>query len=283
MKKLYAVLIAAATLAAAWMTAACGRQTPVAEGRSSGTGVSVVSLAPALTELVFQLGCGDALAGRTDVCNKPSAALSVPVIGQFGLPVPETVLRLKPDLILANALVNPRLRSLFEQAGCRVILKPCDTLEDYQDWVRLLGEELKVPDAASAEINRIRDWLTRNGQRKASGKKVLFLLWDEPVMAAGAGTLPDTAIRLAGGVNILGDEKGYVKCSPEFLQRTKDQVDYIIWAAEKPFSKAAPQIRALSYPEPDSALDVDSFLRPGPRFTDGVDALRGSLEGKTQK
>ncbi len=240
------------------------------------SGIQAVSLSPALTELVFHLKKGDMLAGRSDACNYPEQAKTLPVAGSFGIPAVETVLRMKPDLILTNALVNPRQKKLFEQAGIKVILKPCDTLEDYREWVGILGKELHAEQEAAGELARLNRWMEKNQTRQNSGKRALLLLWDDPVMAAGAGTLPDSAMRLAGLKNILAEEKGYVKCSAEFLLRAKP--DLLIWAVEKPYRLAAETIRKMNVKTVlDESFDYDAILRPGPRFTDGVDALRRAV------
>lgn len=239
--------------------------------------IQAVSLSPALTELIFHLGKGNMLAGRSDACNYPEQVKILPVAGSFGIPAVETVLRLAPDLILTNALVNPRQKKLFEQAGIRVILKPCDTLEDYREWVGILGEQLCAEKEADGELARLNRWLEKNQTRKNSGKRALLLLWDDPVMAAGAGTLPDSAMRLAGLENVLAKEKGYVKCSAEFLLRAEP--DLLIWAVEKPYGLAAEIIRKMNVKTVvDESFDYDAILRPGPRFTDGVDALRRAVQ-----
>ena len=45
--------------------------------------IRVVSLAPSLTELVFHLGCGRMLVGRSTVCDYPAEAVKLPVAGGF--------------------------------------------------------------------------------------------------------------------------------------------------------------------------------------------------------
>ncbi|MBO5958929.1 MAG: cobalamin-binding protein, partial [Lentisphaeria bacterium] len=55
----------------------CGK----AENTQKNTEIRAVSLAPALTELVFHLGGGDLLCGRTDACTVPAQAAQLPVAG----------------------------------------------------------------------------------------------------------------------------------------------------------------------------------------------------------
>ncbi len=248
-----------------------------AEQEQSRTVKRVVSLSPALTELVCHLDRASLLAGRSDACNYPASVKSLPVAGNFANPAAETVLRLKPDLLLTNALINPKQKKLFEQSGIRVLLKKCDSLADYREWVALLGRELNAEQEAAQELARLDKWERENGKKKDSSLRALLLLWDDPVMAAGGGTLPDAAMQLAGLKNILASETGYVKCSPEFLLRAKP--DILIRAMEKTYSLSPSVIKDMNVPKiTGDSFDYDLILRPGPRFTDGVDALRGEAE-----
>lgn len=259
---------------------ACGRGKEAPPSPPPDRAPRVVSLAPALTELIFHLGKGNLLAGRTDVCTSPPDALIVPVAGRFGAPDTERILAIKPSLIVANALINPNLAETFRRAGIRTILKKCATLSDYLEWVDLLGRELSAEEAAKKERKRISDWLARNKTRKKSGKKVLFVLWDAPLTVAGAGTLPDTAIRLAGAGNAAAGVRGYFKCSPEFLLSGKP--DAIVWAVEKPLDRAAPfwcLTDCVKHGRVYTGFQPDALLRPGPDFPRGVDSFRAWLEG----
>ncbi|MBO5958968.1 MAG: ABC transporter substrate-binding protein, partial [Lentisphaeria bacterium] len=193
-------------------------------------------------------------------------------------PMLEAVLKLKPTHIFANALINPQLKKRFEDAGIQFFLHPCNTMADYLFWGDLAGRELNRPDAAAAERKRIENWIAENNTRSSNGKRIIFVLWDDPLMVAGGGTLPDTAITLAGGINTAAGEKGYLKCSREFLLKAKP--DVLVWATDRPFSRETPFLQSLNIPQVYEQFNLDPLLRPGPRFPDGVDALRAFLEGK---
>ncbi|MBR4884541.1 MAG: ABC transporter substrate-binding protein [Lentisphaeria bacterium] len=266
------VLHAIFLLFSAMLLTSCGKP----EDTQKNGEIRAVSLAPALTELVFYLGGGDSLCGRTDVCTYPPEAEKLTVTGHFADPAAETVLKLKPSHIFANALINPRQKVMFEKAGIKVFLHPCDTMDDYLFWVDLLGRELLKPEAAAQGNARINNWLAENRTRAQNGKRVVFVLWDDPLMVAGSSTLPDTAITLAGGINAAAGEKGYLKCSRECLLRSKP--DVLVWAVNRPFAQASEFLRDLNVPLIYEGFDLDVLLRPGPRFPSGVDAMRSFLE-----
>lgn len=268
------VLHAILLLLSALILTSCGEMEDMPQSRE----IRAISLAPALTELAFHLGGGDSFCGRTDVCTYPPEAEKLPVTGHFADPALETVLKLKPTHVFANALINPRQKTALEKAGIKFFLHSCDTMEDYLYWVDLMGKELQKPEAAAAETGRIQNWLAENKTRAQNGKRVVFVLWDDPLMVAGSGTLPDTAIALAGGINAAAGEKGYLKCSREFLLKSKP--DALVWAVNRPFAQASAFLRELNVPLVYEGFDLDALLRPGPRFPTGVDALRDFLEGR---
>src|SRR4029077_10476589 len=60
----------------------------------------VVSLSPSFTEILFALGAGDRVVGRTTWCDYPAAALSVPSVGDGLNPNVEAVAAQHPDLVV---------------------------------------------------------------------------------------------------------------------------------------------------------------------------------------
>ena len=265
-----AAFLSAALAAITLLTACPDRR------RTEETADRIVTLSPALTETAFKLGCGQRLVGRTDACDYPAEARSLPEAGRFGDPDAERTLKLKPDLILANTLVNPRLRNTFQNAGIRVIVRPCESVEDYLAWLDIFERELHAPGAKS-EREQTLGMLEDFRKAASSGRNVLFLLWDDPLLAAGSGTLPDTAIRLAGGKNAGAGDKGYYKCSREYL--LSGGIDVIVWAMVKPVPAFYTQ-RWSVY----AGFDLNALLRPGPRFLRiGVPGLRDFLlkQGRT--
>lgn len=243
----------------------------------------VVSLSPALTELVFQLGKGNALVGRSDACDYPAEVKKITVAGHFGDPELERTLHLKPTLIIANDLIRPALCKTFEKARIKVVLMQCRTPEDYYIWVQRLGELLDCPGKADAEIRRMRNSLSdfeRKAEASPTGRKVLWVIWDSPLMVAGKGSLPDTVIRLAGGKNIAaGVCPEYFNASFDWL--LQNPPDVIVWTATSKLDRNHSfwkQLSAVREGRIITDIDPDILQRPGPRLPEGIGALRKKLE-----
>ncbi|MBR4717976.1 MAG: ABC transporter substrate-binding protein [Lentisphaeria bacterium] len=272
MRRLFSLLLLACILC----LAACSDERKSAPG-------GVVSLSPALTELVCHLGQERKLVARSTACDWPESVKSLPTAGNFAEPELERILAMKPALVVSNEFVNPKDADALRQAGIAVELHPCDGFDDYRAWVALMGKLLDCPREAENELKRTNDRIAGfEAELEASEKKplrALYVIWDSPLLTAGADSLPDAVGRLAGLKNIVKSEKGYPSISLEFV--LKEDPDVIVWFAHGKDWKSNPSwsgIRAIRegrvlIPRDDSAL-----LRPGPRIFDGIADLKTDLE-----
>jgi len=272
MRRLFNLLLLFAVLC----LAACSDERKTAPG-------GVVSLSPALTELICHLGREDRLVARSTACDWPESVKSLPAAGDFAEPELERILAMKPALVVSNEFVNPKDADALRQAGIAVELHPCDNFADYREWVALMGKLLDCPSEAESELARSADRIAEfEAELKTSEKKplrALYVIWDSPLLTAGADSLPDAVGRLAGLENIVKTEKGYPSISLEFV--LKEDPDVIVWFAHGKDWKSNPSwsgIRAIHeghvlIPRDDSAL-----LRPGPRIFDGIADLKSDLE-----
>ena len=105
--------------AAVCLLAACSDSKEAAPG-------GVVSLSPALTELICQLGREDRLVARSTACDWLESVKALPTAGDFAEPELERILAMKPALVVSNEFVNPKDADALRQAGIAVELHPCD-------------------------------------------------------------------------------------------------------------------------------------------------------------
>ena len=68
----------------------------------------LVSIAPSITETLYELGLGDRLVGDTDYCDYPPQAKALPHVGAMLNPNLEKIVALKPDLVLGTDEANRR-------------------------------------------------------------------------------------------------------------------------------------------------------------------------------
>lgn len=241
----------------------------------------IVSLSPALTELVCQLGQGRFLVGRSEVCNYPAEVRRLPVVGRYAEPDVEKVLRLRPTLVVTNDLHSPQAERVMREQGIQVIVKQCRTVGEYREWVELLGGVLSCPAQAKAELERFDREIAELRRSEPLDVSLLWVISDSPLLTGGRNSLLSEVSKLAGMKN-AGDvsELAYYRLSRETL--IKNPPDVVIWAnsgaspgADDHFwgeFEAVKKRRILRY------LHEDTVMRPGPRLPDGIRKLRREAE-----
>lgn len=172
----------------------------------------VVSLCPSLTELVFALGRGDALVGRTRFCRHPADRVaSIERVGGTKNPKIARIVALAPDLVLLNEEENRREDAeALAAAGVPLHVSfPTDAPET-ADMVRSIGRALGAPDAAeriAMEIERRTARVrTAAAARAARGERLVryaYLIWRGPWMAVRDDTFVSALLDQAGGANVL--------------------------------------------------------------------------------
>ena len=179
-------------------------------GAAPAATLRIVSTAPSLTEILFALGLGERVVGVTTYCNYPEEARRVPRIGTYIQPNLETIVSLRPDLVVIES--NPiRLGERLEGLGLKVLELDQRTVSDVFRAIERVGQAAGVPERARALEIRIRAGLEEVG-RKAAGRprrRMAFIVGRTPgalegLIAVGSASYLNELIRMAGGENIFG-------------------------------------------------------------------------------
>ncbi|HEU4641653.1 MAG TPA: helical backbone metal receptor [Gemmatimonadaceae bacterium] len=168
----------------------------------------IVSLNPTTTELLFAIGAGDRVVGRTHWDVWPDAARRVADLGPGLRPNVEAILARRPDLVVLYASADDRdaARRLAD-AGVPVIALKVDRIADFRRAALLLG-------AATGELARARlvaDTVERSLARVRAATAALprptvfWHVWDAPIITIGRGSYLDELLDVAGGRNVYGD------------------------------------------------------------------------------
>lgn len=169
----------------------------------------IVSLVPSLTELVWWLGRGERLAGRTTFCVEPRGEIErVPRVGGTKNPKIDRIGALRPDLVLANKEENRREDvEALAAAGLRVLLTDPNSVGDALAMIAELGVVLECEERAEELIAEARSALAEPAP--ARRPRVFVAIWRQPLLGLGAATYGHDLIERAGAVNILGDRIRY--------------------------------------------------------------------------
>ena len=170
----------------------------------------IVSLVPSQTELLFDLGVGERVVGVTKFCLHPAAARRrATVIGgtkQFDF---AKIAALAPDLILGNKEENDQAGIEQLAANYPVWLSDIVTLAEADRMIADVGDLVNAAPAASALRAEITAGFAALARAQAHGPRVLYLIWREPWMGAGAGTFIDEMLQAGGFKNVLGHRPRY--------------------------------------------------------------------------
>lgn len=178
----------------------------------------VVTLAPALSQMIVDLGAPDVLVGVAE--HDYAAPSGLPIIGNFQNINLEMLIAVKPTHVLmmkSTAGTPPRLQQMFDSGQFELIVYPypqnitdvCGILfAEASDHAspsigRVIGREAKASRLSEQILAKLEaiGTLTKDRPRPA----VLMAFNTEPVMASGVGTINDALLRYAGGINVAGD------------------------------------------------------------------------------
>ena len=243
----------------------------------------VVSLIPATTELLFALGAGDRLVGRTTWCDYPAEATRVPDLGNGIQPNIEAVLAARPDLVLLyRSGANGDAAGRFRALGVPTLELATDRIADLTRITRLLGRALGVPEAADSLVARTERDLaaaTTPSVGPSVRPSVFILVWDRPPMTLGAGSFLSEIVERAGARNLFGDlPTSSAQISIEAVA-ARDPDFVLSSSAEDPAIAGRPEWRVVPAVRERRFLKIhgSEFNRPSPRVGQAVRELAAAL------
>jgi len=149
--------------------------------------MKIVSLCPSLTELVFDLGAGESLVGRTKFCVHPADRVdAVEKVGGTKNPKTERIVELAPDVVLMNDEENRKEdAAALEAAGIRIHSSMPTTAGETASMVRAIGVAL----ARSREAESIAADIERRADRLGAGVHRPQAVRARTLLAADAATV----------------------------------------------------------------------------------------------
>ena len=171
----------------------------------------IVSLIPATTEILFALGVGDRVVGRTHWDGWPPEVLNVPDLGDGIRPSIETVLTARPDLVVLYATGDNRdAAAALRATGVPVISLRIDSIAEFERAALILGDAVGASQLAKVVVDSVRRTLerVRNATKGRVRPTVFMLAWETPLMTIGSGSFLSELVEIAGGQNVFGDLQG---------------------------------------------------------------------------
>ena len=247
----------------------------------------IVSLAPSLTETVYALGLQDHLVGDTEYCDYPPDAQKKTKVGGGINPSLELIANLHPDIVLVTKAFN-RLETVqsLDNLGISSYATDPHTVEEIISSSIKLSNVLGAPEAGATVASEMKRRLADLQQRigALTPKRVLFVVWTQPLISVGKHTFIADALRLAGAVSIVDSEQDWPQVSLEEVARL--QPDLLVFA-ESHSESASPAVETLATLPGWSIMEAvnkrrvavisDAVNRPAPRIVSAIEDLAKQL------
>lgn len=247
-----------------------------------------VMLSPGAVEIMFAMGAGDMVVGVSEYCDYPPEVRDLPKVGDFLNPNLEAIVAAKPDIIITTGGVQRELVLRLRRVGVPNVMLYPHSVEEMLRGVAVLGAVFRREEAAARLARDLRERIAGVARRveeipEAARPKVYFEMSGEPLMAIGGRGYVADLISRAGGVNIMGDSaQEYPRISAEHVIR--ENPDVIILSSYGMASAAVPaeivgrrpgweNLSAVKSRRVHADLDMDLFMRPGPRLVDGLEEM----------
>ncbi len=255
-----------------------------AVARSEALPERIISLAPTITETVFALGAESKLVAVTSYCKFPPEAQDLPKIGGLFDTSLETVVALKPDLVMmldGHAGLKHKLTGL----GIRVLSVHNESIDQIYDSILRIGEAVGAQTKAREMVKQKKSDLAAvlSKVKPAPSLRILVVIYANTSDAvtsahvAGANTFYDDVLNTIGVSNAAAKLKGYPTVSAEGLAEIDPDIIIDISLTDSPVHRARLQAswRRLSFLR--SVRDHHVFLLrrdkssfPGPRFVETI-------------
>lgn len=191
----------------------------------------IISLGPSTTEELYLLGVEDRVVGVTNYCTKPPQATEKEKVGSVVEVNLEKIVGLKPDMVIATSLTDPKAVEKLKNLGVTVMIiqqakdftQICRQLLQLGEMVGKRKEAEKIVRAAEDKVSAIKKKI--DGLPKV---RVFVQVGAQPLVTANRGAFINNLIELAGGVNIAENTDGasYMPYSREKVLEANP--DYIL-------------------------------------------------------
>ncbi|MEL4306253.1 cobalamin-binding protein [Methanococcoides sp. LMO-2] len=168
----------------------------------------IVSLMPSITEILFAVGAGDKVVGGTEDDYFPPEASDLTKVGRYTTINYETVAQLEPDLVLLDEANGEDTIKRLEELNVQTIVVNPKTIDEIMQSILLVGTVTNNKENAQSvvdDMQQVIDTVKESSQDIPDEERpgVLYIVWDDPMYAAGTDTYPDDLIEMAGGKNII--------------------------------------------------------------------------------
>lgn len=242
---------------------------------------TIVTVSPALTEIVYALGGEDKLIGRSGRDDYPADVFEVQSVGNIDMPDVELIVSLDPDVVLASSIFSEEAYNALTDAGITVVIIKDETsldgvtlyIETVADVIGLHEEGQALAMSVSDEIAEIYNEATETIADDEITVYYAMSFGEYGDFTAGPDTFINDIIEYAGCVNAASDADGWSYSAEQLLAADPDIIivpdgGYESFMETEPYTELTAVQNGTVI-----AVDANLFERVGPRNVDAVRTL----------
>lgn len=236
----------------------------------------IVSLNPTTTELLYAIGAGGRLVGRTTWDLYPAEVRRVPDLGPGLRPNVEAVIAARPDLVILYASDDNRdAARRLRAAGIRTVAYRVDRIADFARVTHALGELTGDTSAARLTVDTVQATLARVRAATAdlSRPSAFWILWESPLLAVGGGSFLNELLVAAGARNVYDSLPGPSPAVSFEDLVTRDPDIVLASPQSRRHILADPRWQALRAVRTGRVLVFDTTIVNGPSARVGASAV----------
>ncbi len=252
--------------------------------RLTGPAQRIVSLSPSTTELLFAIGAGDQVVGRTRWCADPPEALEVESVGDGLDPNVELIVARRPDLVVFyRSGMNDAALEQLERLGIATASVQLDGLADLARAALLLGRLTGDSARADTLVRAFEQELAAVSTPPADdAATVLMLAWDNPPIVIGSASFLSEIVSHAGARNAFAElERPSGSVSLEAIAARAPDVVLLTEGDAEPAFARRPEWQVVKGVREGRfvAVSGSQFSHPSFRAALAIAELRAALEG----
>ena len=179
---------------------------------------TVISLTPAYTEILYEMGYGSSLVGVCDYCDYPDAVSSVQTVGSSTAPDIAKIISIKPDLLITATPLITKDRIAIEAKGIKILtISSPKNIAEFANIYKFIGLAfeglLHGEDKGTGSYKTVQDKI--NDAVKEPKKSFVYI---SPTLAVAGGDTFEHNVLSLFGENKAGKNTGYADPTEELLQ-----------------------------------------------------------------
>ncbi len=242
-----------------------------------------MSLSPSTTEILFAVGAGKRVVGRSRFCDYPPEATALPVVGGFVDANLEEIVRLSPDLVVgARGPAGPALAQKLESLGIATSFPAAQSIAQIESAITELAVRVGAAERGTDVVASMRAHEKAIADALATQPRVrtLLVFGLAPIVVAGPESFPHEMLEIAHGQNVVTSGGAYPAINAETLMMLDPDVviDASVTGTGRDASavdRDAPAWRELRAVRQSRVVPLtdEAALRPGPRTAHGIAAI----------